>query len=41
MGGVHINRLEFGINGQCKEEGKDQDSIQPSSTPDPGHYMGK
>ena len=23
-----------------KEEGKDQESIQPSTTPDPGHHMG-
>ena len=26
---------------QCKEEGKDQISIQSSSTPDPEHIMGK
>ena len=24
-----------------KEEGKDQESIQSSTTPDPGHHMGK
>ena len=23
------------------EEGKDQESIQPSTTPEPGHQMGK
>ena len=26
---------------QNKEEGKDQESIQSSTTPDPGHHMGK
>ena len=24
-----------------KEEGKDQESIQSNTTPDPGHHMGK
>ena len=24
-----------------KEEGKDQESIQSSTTPDPGHWLGK
>ena len=24
-----------------KEEGRDQESIQSSTTPDPGHHMGK
>ena len=24
-----------------EEEGKDQESIQSSTTPDPGHHMGK
>ena len=26
---------------QSKEEGKDQESIQSITTPDPGHHMGK
>ena len=26
---------------QIKEEDKDQESIQSSTTPDPGHHMGK
>ena len=26
---------------RSKEEGKDQESIQLSTTPDPGHQMGK
>ena len=26
---------------QSKEEGKDQESIQSSTTPDPGHHMRK
>ena len=26
---------------KCKEEGKDQESIESSTTPDPGHLMGK
>ena len=26
---------------KSKEEGKDQESIQSSTTPDPGHHMGK
>ena len=26
---------------ESKEEGKDQESIQSSTTPDPGHHMGK
>ena len=26
---------------QSKEEGKDQESIQSSTTPDPGHHIGK
>ena len=29
------------MNIKVKEEGKDQELIQSSSTPDPGHYMGK
>ena len=27
--------------GQAKEEGKDQESIQSSTKPDPGHHLGK
>ena len=30
-----------GIKNQSKEEDKDQESIQSSITPDPGHHMGK
>ena len=26
---------------ESKEEGNDQESIQSSTTPDPGHHMGK
>ena len=26
---------------KSKEEGKDQESIQSNTTPDPGHHMGK
>ena len=26
---------------KSKEEGEDQESMQSSTTPDPGHYMGK
>ena len=26
---------------QCKEEGKDQLSTQSSTTPNPGHHLGK
>ena len=26
---------------RIKEKGKDQESIQSSTTPDPGHHMGK
>ena len=26
---------------ESKEEGKDQESIQSSTTPDPGHHVGK
>ena len=26
---------------QCKEEGMDQESIQSTTTPDPGNHMGK
>ena len=37
-----VKRGQKGFNGaQSKEEGKYQESIQSSSTPDPGHRMGK
>ena len=29
-----------GLSKKSKEEGKDQESIQSSTTPDPGHLMG-
>ena len=29
------------LSHQRKEKGKDQESIQSSTTPDPGHHMGK
>ena len=28
-------------NNQCKKRGKDQESIQSRTTPDPGYLMGK
>ena len=31
--------VSFGY--QSEEEGKDQESIQSNTTPDPGHHMGK
>ena len=34
-------REEYPHNNHKKEEGKDQESIQSSSTPDRGHHMGK
>ena len=33
--------LEVHSLAQSKEDGKDLDSIQSSTTPDPGHHMGK
>ena len=33
-----INEL---LSNQSKKEGKDQESIQSSTIPDPGHHMGK
>ena len=34
---IYINRLY----NQSKKGGKDQESIQSSTTPDPGYHMGK
>ena len=34
---THVNDLL----GQSKKEGTDQETIQSSTTPDPGHHMGK
>ena len=34
-------RIILLVDIQSKEEGKDQESIQSSTTPDPGHHMGK
>ena len=31
----------FHIPNKSKEEGKDQESIQSGTTPDPGNHMGK
>ena len=39
--GDSIMKLWIFANIQRKEEGKDQESIQSSTTPDPGHHMGK
>ena len=37
----HTNYLLAGKSHEGKEEGKDQESIQSSTTPDTGHHMGK
>ena len=39
----NFNFREKSINHriESKEEGKDQELIQSSTTPDPGHHMGK
>ena len=39
----NLNFREKSINHriESKEEGKDQELIQSSTTPDPGHHMGK
>ena len=39
--GDSIMKLWIFANIQRKEEGKDQESIQSSTTPDPEHHMGK
>ena len=36
---LKINILKIKV--KIKEEGKDQESIQSSTTPDPRHHMGK
>ena len=36
-----MNRNKYGLFVKSKEEGQDQESIQSSITPDPGHHMGK
>ena len=36
-----MHPFDFGGNDQCKEEDKDQESIQSSTTSGPGHHMGK
>ena len=43
---ILLYRVEMGENSplsdfKSKEEGKDQKSIQSSTTPDPEHHMGK
>ena len=36
-----MNRNKYGLFVKSKEKGQDQESIQSSITPDPGHHMGK
>ena len=38
---VHEQKQKQKTHCKSKEEGKDQESIQSSTTPDPGHHMGK
>ena len=41
---VYMNsfkKLIWKISHQSKEEGKDKESIQSGTTPDPGHHIGK
>ena len=42
----HISGSAYGMavvgtSSQSKKDGKDQEAIQSSNTPDPGHHMGK
>ena len=41
IGARFITKPDTGILLQSKEKGKDQESILSSTTPDPGHHMGK
>ena len=38
---ANLQCVEVVLYFKSKEEGKDQESIQSNSTPDPGHHMGK
>ena len=40
MLGLH-ERYHLKVHTKSKKDGKDQDTIQSSSTPDPGYHMGK
>ena len=37
----HMYITAFGIHDESKEEGKDQESIQASTTPEPGYHLDK
>ena len=38
---IHLTAFRHFQSSQSKEEGKDQESIQSNTTPDPGHHMGE
>ena len=38
---TNLNNASSQRHNQCKKDGKDQETIQSSTTPDPGYHMGR